>query len=105
MEHAAVRNFINQLDEHLTSHTAQYTSTYGEITAQTADYIGDGGSGSQSLLPLLDEHHTNVVNTLTHCSEVLNQHLQNNSAGDQQQHEAMQKANSVAASSITTSLT
>lgn len=105
MEHAAVRNFMSQLQEHLGNHTSHYTNTHGEITARIANYRGDGGGGAQALLPVLDEHHTSMVNTLSHCHEVLNTHLTNNAAADQQQYEALKRAHSQAASTITSGLT
>jgi uncharacterized protein YukE len=105
MEHAAVRSFMSQLQEHLSSHTSHYTSTHGEITARIANYKGDGGSGAQALLPILDEHHTSMVNTLTSCHEVLNSHLTTNTAADAQQADALKRAQTQAASTITSSLT
>jgi hypothetical protein len=105
MEHAAVRNFMNQLQEHLTNHTTHYTNTHGEITARIANYKGEGGRGAQALLPILDEHHRTMVNGLTNCHEVLSSHLSNNAAADAQQAEALNRAQSQAASTITSSLT
>ncbi len=105
MEHAAVRNFMSQLQEHLTNHTTHYTNTHGEITSRVANYKGEGGGGAQALLPILDEHHNTMVNTLTHCHEVLNSHLSNNAAADVQQAEALKRAANQAASTITSSLT
>lgn len=105
MEHAAVRNFMSQLQEHLTNHSSHYSTTHGEITARIANYRGDGGTGAQNLLPVLDEHHTSMVNTLTHCHEVLNTHLSNNASADVQQAEALKRAHSQAAGTITTGLT
>lgn len=105
MEHAAVRNFMSQLEDHLSQHTSHYTNTHGEITARIANYKGGGGSGAQSILPVLDDHHTTMVNALTQCHEVLNTHLTNNAGADAQQADAMKQAQSVASSTITTSLT
>jgi uncharacterized protein YukE len=104
MEYAAVQSFLSQLEEHRSSHTTSYNNARGEITARIAGYIGEGGGGSQNLLPVLDDHHTSVSNILNACHEVLTQHQTNNVGGDTQQSEAIKKAHNIAASSITSGL-
>jgi uncharacterized protein YukE len=105
MEYAAVQSFLSQLEDHRSSHTTSFNNARGEISARIAQYIGQGGAGSQDLLPVLDEHHTAVSNILSQCHEILTQHQTNNVAGDTQQQEAIKKAHNIAASTITNGLT
>ena len=105
MEHAAVRNFLSQLDEHLSNHTTHFNNTHGTITANIASYRGSGGSASHDLLPLLEDSHNNMVNGLTDCTNVLNQHLSNNASADDQQQAALKKAHAAVSGTITNGLT
>lgn len=105
MEYAAVQSFLGQLEDHRNNHTTHYNNTRGEITSRIASYLGQGGQGSQDLLPILDDHHTSVSNILSRCHEVLTSHQTNNVGGDTQQQEAIKKAHNLAASTITNGLT
>lgn len=104
MEYAAVQNFLSQLEDHRNNHTTHYNNTRGEITSRIASYIGQGGQGSQDLLPILDDHHSAVSNILDACHSVLTQHQTNNVGGDTQQQEAIKKAHNIASSTITSGL-
>jgi len=94
MEHTAVQGFLRQLEQIRSDHNAHYSNTHGEISARIAQYKGDGGTAAQGLLPLLDEQHAKVVNTMDQCHEVLTTHLSNNTAADAQQHDALRRAQS-----------